>query len=314
MKVNEIPIVIPVFGREDVFRTVPFLMGLAEASRIRLFVIDNGNGPELSGRLKGLAGPRCEVVSFPENRGGSAAYIAGVEAAMERFPDAPYIWLLDDDATPDERTLPALVGTMDALIASGKRVASVGSAVLDAKNPGVVAECGAGFSPILMHAFPRLAGKRLADVPDKTIAVDYAAACSLLVNVAAVRECGFWKDVFIHFDDIEWGLRMKRFGWENFATTSSTVTHPPFDPEKAGAWICYFDSRNQYWLAFECYGPLHVASVRMKDALKNLRARLTGRHRERVPFRILAWKDFLSGVRRSRSEAVAAVSAEGTSV
>ena len=150
----------------------------------------------------------------------------------------------------------------------------------------------------------------MSDVGSRILRVDYAAACSLLVNVAAVEACGFWGDVFIHFDDIEWGLRVTKAGWRNYATTTSTVVHPEFDPEKAGPWVCYFDSRNMLWLA-STYGWLHVAAARFKDTLKNLRARLTGRHRERIPYRQLAHADFKAGIRRTRAEVIAAVA--GTS-
>lgn len=234
-----VPVVIPVFGREDVFGTVAFLRAREYASRLRFIVIDNGNGAGLSARLAALAGADCEVVRFGENRGGSAAYIAGVDLARRRHSGAPYVWLLDDDAKPDAETLPELVAEMDRLVAENPRTASVGSTVVSASDPDRIVECGATFSPLLSHAFPKLAGRRLSEVGRRTVRVDYAAACSLLVNLAAVEECGFWEDVFIHFDDIEWGLRVTGRGWRNCATTRSTVVHPEFDPGKAGPWVCY---------------------------------------------------------------------------
>ena len=301
-----VPIVIPVFGREDAFGTVSLLRAQDYAAGLRFVIVDNGNAPELSTRLKALAGPDCEVLSFADNRGGSAAYIAGMDFARRNYPESPYVWLLDDDAKPNDMTLPALVETMDKLVAEDPRTASVGSTVVSAKDSDRIVECGASFSPFLGHAFPKLGGCRLSAVGQQVIRVDYAAACSLLVNVAAVEACGFWEDVFIHFDDIEWGLRVTKAGWRNYATTASTVIHPEFDPEKAGPWVCYFDSRNMLWLASK-YGWLHVIAARIKDGLKNLRARLTGRHRERIPYRQLAHADFKAGIRRTRAEVIAAV-------
>ena len=304
-----VPIVIPVFGREDAFGTVSLLRAQDYAAGLRFVIVDNGNAPELSTRLKALAGPDCEVVSFADNRGGSAAYIAGMDFARRNYPESPYVWLLDDDAKPNAETLPALVEAMDRLIAENPRTASVGSTVVSAKAPGRIVECGASFSPLLGHAFPRLSGCLMSDAGSRVLRVDYAAACSLLVNVAAVAECGFWEDVFIHFDDIEWGLRVTKAGWRNYATTDSTVVHPEFDPEKAGPWVCYFDSRNMLWLASK-YGRLHVVAAKFKDMLKNLRAVLTGRHRERIPYRRLARADFAADIRRTRAEVISAV--EGT--
>lgn len=309
-RAKTIPVVIPVFGREDVFETLARLRSQEYAAQMRFIVIDNGNEAELSAHLASLAGENCHVVRFEENRGGSAAYIAGMDFARRNYPESSYVWLLDDDAKPNAETLPSLVETMDRLVAENPRTASVGSTVVSAKDPDRIVECGASFNPLLGHAFPKLGGCRLSSVGQQVVRVDYAAACSLLVNVAAVEACGFWGDVFIHFDDIEWGLRVTKAGWRNYATTTSTVVHPEFDPEKAGPWVCYFDSRNMLWLASK-YGWLHVAAARFKDTLKNLRARLTGRHRERIPYRQLAHADFKAGIRRTRAEVIAAVA--GTS-
>ena len=303
---QSIPVVIPVFGREDVFETVALLRSQAYAAQLRFIVIDNGNEADLSARLASLAGEDCRVVRFDENRGGSAAYIVGMETARREHPESPYVWLLDDDAKPNAETLPALVEEMDRLVAENPRTASIGSTVVSAKNSDCIVECGASFSPLLGHAFAKFSRCRLSAVGKQTIRVDYAAACSLLVNVSAVEACGFWEDVFIHFDDIEWGLRVTKAGWRNYATTTSTVVHPEFDPEKAGSWVCYFDSRNMLWLASR-YGWLHVAAARFKDFLKNMRARLTGRHRERIPYRQLAHADFKASIRRTRAEVISAV-------
>ena len=310
MTTPSVPVVIPVFGREDVFETVARLRSQGYAAGLRFVIVDNGNEPTLSARLAALAGMDCHIVRFEANRGGSAAYIAGMDFARRNYPESSYVWLLDDDAKPNAETLPSLVETMDRLVAENPRTASVGSTVVSAKDPDRIVECGASFSPLLGHAFSKLGGCRLSSVGQQVVRVDYAAACSLLVNVAAVEACGFWGDVFIHFDDIEWGLRVTKAGWRNYATTTSTVVHPEFDPEKAGPWVCYFDSRNMLWLASK-YGWLHVAAARFKDTLKNLRARLTGRHRERIPYRQLAHADFKAGIRRTRAEVIAAVA--GTS-
>ena len=301
-----VPVIIPVYGRDDVFPTVEMLRSQGDFDNLRFVIVDNGNERALSARLASLAGEDCHVVRFDENRGGSAAYIAGMDFARKNYPESPYVWLLDDDAKPNAKTLPALVETMDRLVAESPRTASVGSTVVSAKDPDRIVECGASFTPLFGHAFPKLSGRLMSDVGSRVLRVDYAAACSLLVNVSAVEACGFWEDVFIHFDDIEWGLRVTKAGWRNYATTTSTVVHPEFDPEKAGPWVCYFDSRNMLWLASR-YGWLHVVAARLKDGLKNLRARLTGRHRERIPYRQLAHADFKASIRRTRAEVISAV-------
>ena len=304
---NVIPVVIPVFGRADVFATIALLRAQSYAQKLFFIVIDNGNEATLSSRLATLAGEDCQIIRFGENRGGSAAYIAGMDFARKNHPESPYVWLLDDDATPNARTLPALVETMEELVAADGCVASVGSTQLSLADPVRIVECGTRYSLFLGHAFPQLAGKAIMDVGRRILRVDYAAACSLLVNVAAVEACGFWEDVFIHFDDIEWGLRVKDLGWSNYATTASTVIHPEGGASKSGSWLCYFDSRNQLWLASK-YGWIYVAAARSKDCLKDFRDLMCG-NSDRIPYRQLAHADFKAGIRRTRAEVVAIVNA-----
>ena len=297
-----VSVVIPVYGRDDALATVPFLLDQPYADSLWIALVDNGNAAERAARVRALASDRVEVVSFPENRGGSAAYIAGMETVRRRWPECRYVWLLDDDAQPNAETLPALVETMDMLLVCDQRTASVGSAVMSVKSPGRIVECGAMYSVLLGHAFPKLAGRQLSAVGNRTLRVDYAAACSLLVNVAAVEACGFWEDVFIHLDDIEWGLRVTKAGWRNYATTTSTVAHSEFDPRKTGAWISYFDSRNLYWLAERYAHGLGVACAWAKNAARNAAARISGDGQDRVLARRLAWRDFRAGLRRTRAE------------
>lgn len=303
---EKVSVVIPVFGREDVFASVAMLRTQEYAAALCFIIIDNGNELPLATRLATLAADDCYVIRFEENRGGSAAYIAGVEYAMNAHDDTELVWLLDDDARPNAQTLPQLVATLREVMAHDKHVASVGATVVSTADESRIIECGAKFSTLLGKAFSQLRGAQLAAVANKVLRVDYSAACSLLVNKAAVRALGFWEDVFIHFDDIEWGIRATKAGWHNYATTRATVVHAEFDPDKAGAWICYFDARNQYWFAAK-FGALHVALAYLKNALKNLRARLTGYHPNRIAYRRLAWQDYKQGIRRNRAEVIAVV-------
>ena len=95
-RMKPVSIIIPVYGRDDALATVPFLLRQPYADAIRIIVVDNGNEAGRSSRLKALSSAAVEVISFPENRGGSAAYIAGMERGRCKFPECRYVWLLDD--------------------------------------------------------------------------------------------------------------------------------------------------------------------------------------------------------------------------
>ena len=249
--------VIPVFGREDVFTTVDFLRTRSYAGSLRFIVIDNGNGPALSARLAGLAGPDCEVVRLERNRGGSGAFRAGMQAALKRSDDT-FVWLLDDDALVNDRTLPALLEEWKRLSDEGNRPGAVGSAMMGRVDPERMIELGSAISRITSKQCPRFRGKTLAEVGERTDPVEYVAAASLLTTVGVLRDVGIFEDVFIHFDDIEWNFRLHRRGYSVYATSKSHVNHIE-KVAKISDWIEYYNVRNRLWFLRSYFPLLHKA-------------------------------------------------------
>lgn len=242
----DIAVIIPVFGREDVFTTVGFLRGTKEAARLRFIVIDNGNKPELSERLASLAAADCEVVKLPTNRGGSGAYRSGMQRALE-IEDVAYLWLLDDDAMPNAQTLPGLLDVF-ASEKGDRPVGAVGSAMLGKAFPYKVTEVGSCVRTWRGGMKRRLEFKDIRNLGDRTDDVDFCAAASLLASREAVEKAGIFADIFIHWDDIDWCYRVREAGFRVMATTRSTVNHPE-DTGKASEWIIYYDVRNSLWFA-----------------------------------------------------------------
>ena len=242
----DIAVIIPVFGREDVFTTVGFLRGTKEAPRLYFIVIDNGNKPGLSDRLSTLAAADCEVVKLPLNRGGSGAYRAGMQRALE-IAGIAYLWLLDDDAMPNEQTLPGLLGVFECEKGE-KPVGAVGSAMLGKAFPFKVTEVGSRVRTWRGGMKRRLEFKDIRDLGARTDDVDFCAAASLLASREAVEKAGIFADIFIHWDDIDWCYRVREAGFRVMATTRSTVNHPE-DTGKASEWIIYYDVRNSLWFA-----------------------------------------------------------------
>ena len=244
----DIAVIIPVFGREDVFTTVGFLRGTKEAPRLRFIVIDNGNKPELSERLATLTAADCEVVKLLVNRGGSGAYRAGMQRALE-IDGIAYLWLLDDDAMPNTQTLPGLLSVFaEGAARGGKPVGAVGSAMLGKQFPYKVTEVGSHVRTWRGGMWRHYEFSDIRKLGDLTEDVDFCAAASLLASRDAVEKAGIFADIFIHWDDIDWCYRVREAGFRVMATTRSTVNHPE-DSGKASEWIIYYDVRNSLWFA-----------------------------------------------------------------
>lgn len=244
MRQTVVTAVIPVYGREDVFGTMEALDGFPhEGVDLRAIVVDNGNAEALANRLFEL--PRryawCTVVRLRENRGGAGAFRAGMAVALRQGGD--FVWLLDDDALVNERTLPGLLAEYQRLEQSGVRVGAVGSTLLGRKHPNRVTEVGGAIGKLSGRLRLRLQGADIRSVGQITVETEYVAAASLLVRTGVLRDVGLFEDIFIHYDDVEWCFRLRRAGYRNFATTHSTVAHAEWEG-KIAPWVLYYDARN----------------------------------------------------------------------
>ena len=295
-----ISIIIPIYNRTDVFRTVSCLQEQEYFSHLWIIIIDNGNPEELSARLKSLESEHCHILSLPENRGGSGAFIAGVNFAMKEYPENQYIWLLDDDAEINGDTLPALVEEMIKIQKSGIKIAGMGSTILQKQNPDIIIESGAKYVFRKRYVIPNFRGENINKIEKITIPVQYCAATSLLVAKEAIEKGGFWEDVFIHFDDIEWCYRLQAKGYRFYATLKSTVIHFTFSCWKSKFWIRYYDLRNSYWFAASQKSKFLIHWL-FKDWRSLQYLRLHGDHTG-VQLYTLARQDFRSGKVRLRHE------------
>ncbi len=239
-------VLIPVFGREDVFLTMAVL-AKAKTPDVTLhyLVVDNGNEPELAKRLAALRSSQCEVIRLPENRGGAGAYRAGMLRAMALGGD--FLWLLDDDALPNAQTLPELLKAYHRLLAAGVKVGLVGSTLLGRIHPNRVNEMG---SRIVSRRTGQMeiVGRGLSaqDLRPDLLEVDNIAAASCLCPMAVLREVGPFEDIFIHYDDCDWCLRIQEAGYRLFVSPRSTAQHIESEG-KFPAWIAYYDTRNLLW-------------------------------------------------------------------
>ena len=298
---DKVSVVIPVFGRDDVFRTVDLLRGVDYVESLRVIVVDNGNEEPLSQRLAGLESEFVHVIRLDENRGGSGGYIAGVKYAMEKHADSNLIWLLDDDAVPNAESLPGLCAVYHAKVAEGIPVASVGSVEVSLTDGETILECGADFS-YKTNIKCKLPGERLSEHPNETLEVTYTSGASGLLDKNVIRACGFWGDVFIHYDDVEWGVRTTRLGYKNFATTRSVVRHPVVGGiGHIRPWISYYDTYNYLWLGARHYKLAFVRSLLKSFAYDCWHLLIRGVP-ERDVAALLARFDFLKGRRRLRKE------------
>lgn len=227
-----------------------------------ILVVDNAS---TDGTAKALAEVYSEVhlICNPENVGGTGGFNTGLKWAFEQPKDRyQYLWLLDNDVLVHSRALTELV----ALLEAKPNVAVAGSTMMQLDYPWRINEMGAfidrkvGIGRLILHRHLEPVGawqgrsvqELLTVDPDLSrhlmhcppyMDVEYVAAASLLVRADVARKAGLWRDYFIHFDDVEWCLRIAEMGYRVVVSSQSLIWHLSA-AAKVPTWVLYYDNRN----------------------------------------------------------------------
>lgn len=187
------------------------------------------------------------------NIGGAGGFAAGMSFASKQL-GCKWLWLLDDDALPDRTAL-------ENLLDFGNRHGGAAISPLKLSQD----------EKILYNHFGKLQFSWPFPTPLRKISlrerrptrIDASSFVGLLVNQEAVEKVGLPRpDFFLHHDDIEYCMRLKKVG-EIWLVPSSKVVHLEetrkknrllrpsilcLDYEKA--WLAYYGKRNMMWLAW----------------------------------------------------------------
>lgn len=260
-------------------------------------VIDNDSNDDT---VEALAEqhPWVTVVRTPKNLGGSGGFCTGLCTVLQEG-GFDYIWLLDNDVQVEPGALETLIEVLE-----GRPDAAVaGSHMIQLDHPSYTNEIGGDVDLkrgqlLLQHHRTREWFHR-----DEVFEVDYVAACSLLVRYSAIEEVGIWDDFFIHYDDVDWCLRMRAAGYKVLACAASRIRHMSATVKRV-TWILYYDLRNILYLKnkYGSYSIWHYGRFMLLLLKYALRDELSGKGYYCELSR-LALLDFLTG-RMGRRESM----------
>ncbi len=184
--------------------------------------------------------PEVAILRTSRNLGGAGGFNVGALLASQS-EQCQFIWLLDNDIVVEAGALQPLLKVLTA----DAQAAAAGSQICLMDKPGVVQEIGARYSPWLgaLQTFYTGEKRVAADLPPYT--VDYLAACSLLVKADVIRRTGLFKDFFVFYDDVEFGLRLSRAGSHLWAVPGSVVRHHFSELKPTQLWREYYRKRNR---------------------------------------------------------------------
>ncbi len=214
--------------------------------------------------------PYVNVIANPENTGGSGGFNTGLSYAfnIEKYK---YYWLLDNDVRVSKNALSELVNTLD----NNSDIAIAGSQMCQLDNPEVTNEIGAyvdlHYGGLILNRHMTRKSNNSEGIFD----VDYAAAASLLVRADVAKKAGLWEDFFIHFDDVDWCLRVKEMGYRVVSVADSVIWHLSA-AEKPITWQQYYDTRNMLFLLDKHASRRDVARFGRRKVLQAIHTELKG--------------------------------------
>lgn len=235
---TEIAVVIVNWNKkEDVLRLLENLQHIPES--IDSFVVDNAS---TDGSIAAIQSefPRVHVIRNPVNLGGTGGFNTGLKQVLNAAKYT-YIWLLDNDAAIQADTLTELLKAMNTDPAIG----IVGSRIIDIDNQAVTVETGGKIRWDIMTVEPlnRNSTTSYAEIID----ADYVAVCSALVRTSALNRVGLMDSrFFIFWDDMDWGLYFKKYGYRVICATKSIVSHGSFTERDRGLQTGYYGIRNAF--------------------------------------------------------------------
>lgn len=279
--------------------------------QLDILVIDNASNDGTVDSLKSQFSD-ITIIENEENIGGTGGFNTGLAWAFEQ-PDSRYdfLWLLDNDVVVHQHALSELVNALD----DNPDAAVAGSTMMQLDYPWRINEMGAfvdrNIGSLIFNRHyepvPGWQGKSVQDllVSDTdltqqlvgcqaTMDVDYVAAASLLIRAPIAKKEGLWMDFFIHFDDVEWCLRIGKAGHRILVSAKSLIWHISAIA-KVPSWILYYDNRNILYMLDKHNGSTSVTNATRWIIKKTLYLYLLGKQ-DLADLQVQSIDDFKSHV------------------
>lgn len=204
-----------------------------------LLVVDNGSTDGSCEYIKEFY-PQAALLQTTKNLGGAGGFNVGSEIALES-KKCKFIWLLDNDIYVDKNALAPLVKTLSQV----GDAAAAGSQICLYYQPNKIQEVGAKYGQWFGSIDCYYQNEEKISKSVLPYDVDYLAACSLLIRSDVIKRYGLFKDFFVFYDDVEWGLRIQEVGFRCLAVPESTIYHNFSGLKPIIAWREYYRKRNR---------------------------------------------------------------------
>ncbi|MEQ8474375.1 MAG: glycosyltransferase family 2 protein [Marinoscillum sp.] len=264
---------------QDGIRLYKQLKGELRTDNIQLLVIDNDcTEKEL---LRSVV-PEEEILVNQKNLGYAGGNNAGVKHCLEQGGE--YLMILNPDIEISVATIENLLISLDQNV----NAAFVGPRICFRNDRNRIYSDGGRVEPARAYRVSHInSDKSTESINPGLIECDYMNGSALIGRIAAIREFGVLRDeYFIYFEETEWCLRAKDFGYQVLVDTNQVAYH--MSSPKGGRYQ-FLMRRNKLWLA-KMRGE-YVFKTVVDSFWKVIRLSLSGK-----PYKKAHWLGFVHGV------------------
>jgi len=217
-----------------------------ELEPISLIIINNG---ELSDTFDFKSYNRIKLIDQP-NLGGSGGFGRGIYEVIsnsEEFQNPSHILLMDDDVSFE----PEIISRTINLYKYASDKVCIGGSMLKLEEPTCLHEAGSntrskksiGTKTDITQGL--LEETNALEQLGRAHTYDYNAWWYSSFPREAVTKIGLPLPIFIHGDDIEYGLRLNQDSYKIYCPGGISLWHECFE-NKHSTWVKYFDFRNAF--------------------------------------------------------------------
>lgn len=208
--------------------------------------------------------PEFSFIKNTENRGFAAGMNTGMKAAFER--EADWVWLFNNDALADERSLGALMA-----VATERRDAGLLSPCIYAEHTGAL-WFGKGsldwWRMRATHVHPSAAEFRR-----RCYDSEFLTGCALLIKKETVEAIGFLDErFFLYYEDADFSWRARAKGFAVLVVPGARVWHGEQSQKNdqklyhlVFSGLLFFHKHAQGW--WRAYFLLYGTMRRLKNAI-----------------------------------------------
>lgn len=212
--------------------------------KLDIYVIDNGQ--TLSEKELGIKDHEENVfLIYNKNAGGTGGFTRGMLEVLKRKKkkDYTHIILMDDDAVLEPEAF-IRCNALLSFLRDEFRNCCISGAMLDLEKPYIQNEAGSLYlngQPVPLGSGTDLRGRSEVIENERLYSTDYAGWWWACYSLKTVREDNLPLPFFIHFDDIEYGVRNKP---EIILLNGICIWHPTPLTKRPQTNV-YYDVRNR---------------------------------------------------------------------